>query len=192
MPDVNLTNCTINHISADMYEEMCLKNDVFLAESTKELFPDKSNHVLLHNCDLPADRFFNCYARVPYVYRLEASFKTDVKELLRKIRNVQFCALVNPKSMMNMAPEELEEMMTQKIGDGVREWTFWGIDSRCDAQKVREMMNGVRSACAANGFEAVFEAIPFNFDELEWSFPKWQGGSAYSIDRAAELPVDVN
>ena len=192
MPDVNLTNCTINHISAEMYEEMFLDNDIYLAENTRDLFPEKKNHVLLHNCDLPADRFLEYYARIPYVYQFQASYKTDMEKYMQYMQDIPFCALVNPVSMIQMRTEELKEMMGQKTNDGVREWVFWGIDPLCGIEKVQTLMQAAKDACEANGFEAELETIPFNFDELEWSFPGWQGKEIYSIDGVDKLAVDIN
>ena len=192
MPDVNLTNCAVNHISSDMYEEMCLKNDIYLAEDTRDLFPHTKRHVLLHSCDLPADRLVDSYAKVPRVYRFEASYRTDVKRFYEKMPDAYFAAFVNPVDLVQLPEEELARMLSDKTRDGVREWIFWGIDPYCSAGRLKKAMRFVQQACSANGFEAELEVTPFNFDELEWSFPKWQGDGVYSIEGAKRLPVDVN
>ena len=192
MPDANLTNCTINQISPDMYEEMCLPNDIFLAENTKGLFPDMDRHVCIHNCDRPADRYMDRYVKVPYVYRFEASYRTDIQAVRDKMPGVRICTLFNPVDMVNKSEEEFDRIIYEKTKDGVDEWIFWGIDPYCSIERLKRMLAGVQQGCAANGFEADLEMIPFNFDELEWSFPRWQGDKIYSMENAHELRTDIN
>ena len=182
LSNVNLSNCSVNHISAAMYEELCLPNDVYLAEATKPLFPDMLSHVVMHNCDLPADRFVEHYAKVPHVYRLEASNKSDIRLCRRIMPYAQFCELINPVDMDCLSPEELRETLICNIKAGARELIFWSIDPRMTPERVRGMLEAIDAACATCGMAAKYDVYPFNFDEIEWSFPRWMGSKKYCIN----------
>ncbi len=56
---VVLWNCTVNHIGPDIYEQLCLPNDLYVAEETRGFIGDCLLDV--HHCDLPVEGFVDTH-----------------------------------------------------------------------------------------------------------------------------------
>lgn len=180
--DVTLANCTINHISPELYEDICLPNDIYLVENTMGLIKGKENYVTLHNCDLPADKYLDKYRNIPKVYRLEASFKTDIKAMKRKMPDAEFCAMINPMELVMNSPEQLKEKLITKLEDGAGEFIVWSIDPQTEIEKLQKIFSVIKECCEMYNYRPDFNVFPLNFDEIEWAFPQYKGDSIYQID----------
>ena len=166
-------NCNVTLMSPALYENMILEYDLRIAEIAEKV-TGRRNSVRLHHCDVPVDKFIDVYKKIPDVFKLEASYTSDIKRVCREMPGVVFSAMVNPLDMTRKSIGQLEAEFDKVLRDGAGEIDIWNIDPSTDVEKLKEIFGMICRVCKENRCDAVFDVIPFCWDELEWAFPQYQ------------------
>lgn len=185
---VFLANCTINHIGPDLYNELCLENDIRLAKETKKLF-NKDNHVYLHHCDLPIDKFVSLYKKIPYLYQLDGAHTSDIKKVKSCIPQAEFNALVNPAVIQHQKPEKLKETMIKVIEQGADNLAVVNLSSTVDVEKLRGLFKSFTEIGRELVFEPVITINPFAEEEYGWELPVYQGTRIFHCSDNLEVLI---
>jgi len=135
---------------------------------------NRKNSVRLHHCDVPVDKYIDVYKNIPEVFKLEASHTSDIQRVCSEMPGVIFSAMVNPLEIIQKPFALLEEEIDKAIRDGAGELDIWNIDPSMDIAKIKEMFNLIQRCYKRNNYKAVFNCMPFCWDELEWAFPQYQ------------------
>ena len=178
LKNLMLANCTINHISPETYEEMCLPFDLHLVKETEGLF-DKEKYVNIHHCDASVDKYLDKYEKIPKVYRLEASYKSDIRKATEKMPGVSFCAFINPADMINKTPEQFGQIVSSTLKSGAGELILWNIDPAIGIEKLVETFRMLEKCCQEQQINPVYNVLPLSLDEIEWAFPRYKGYGTY-------------
>jgi hypothetical protein len=165
-------NCNVVMMSEELYSEYIKPYDIRFIKNAEALTGRQWN-VQLHHCDVPADRFFDAYKDLPFLTDLQASHKTDIETLFKKMPGVSFQAMVSPQEMA-LPEKDLDAIFSRVIGLGANELDLWNIDAGISPGKVRAMLDSIQKACHSFDVMPVFDIIPFVWDELEWAYPRYQ------------------
>ena len=174
LKEVFLANCSNVHIGPETYNEMCLANDIHIMKEAAK-FIDAKRFGYLHNCDSCADRFLDLYSNIPYIKKLDGSYKTDIRMAKEKMPDATFTAFFNPVTALYMPLPELKENIIKTCVAGADELLFANIDPATDVQRLRDILGCIMEAAAEAGVIPEMTVVPFAEDELEWAFPEYQG-----------------
>lgn len=173
LQELSIANCNVTLISPSLYEEIILPFDIKTAEIS-EIVTRKKNRVSLHHCDVPVDMFIDVYKRIPGIFKLEASIKSNIKRFCTEMPDVLFSAMVSPPDILNKTKDQIGLEIDLAIKAGAREFDLWNIDPLFGIQDINNLFNIIKKYCERNDCRAVFDIVPFCWDELEWAFPIYQ------------------
>ena len=114
IPDIYLTsNCSVEMISNDLYEEFLLPRDQILAKE----FPQFG----VHHCGQTMEHVVDGYAKIPELKFAEVGAGSDIKTVREKLPNVFLNARYSPARLMNATKEEVaaEVQALAKYGDSI-------------------------------------------------------------------------
>lgn len=114
MPDIYLTsNCSVEMVSNDLYEEFLLPRDQILAKE----FPQFG----VHHCGQTMEHVVDGYAKIPELKFAEVGAGSDIQTVREKLPNVFLNARYSPARLMNATKEEItaEVQALAKYGDSI-------------------------------------------------------------------------
>jgi hypothetical protein len=170
----SIGNCNVTMMSQEHYVERIKPFDIRLINKIEEL-TGRQWKMLLHHCDVPADRFIKAYRDLPRLTALQASHSTDIPAVFAGMPGVSFLAMISPGEM-KLPPDKLNAIIERAVELGSAELDLWNIDPSVSPEKLRALFAFIRRTCENRGKIPVFNAIPFVWDELEWAYPRYQGG----------------
>ena len=173
MNELLIADCNVTLISPSLYEEIILDYDIKVANISK-VVTGREKAVRLHHCDVPVDKFIYAYKKIPEVYKIEASYTSDIAMVLREMPDTCFSAMINPLDLMRESYGVIEQRIGRALEKGAVELDIWNIDPSVDISKMRKIFSLVQRCCERNNCRALFDCIPFCWDELEWAFPRYQ------------------
>lgn len=138
VPDVFLTsNCTVDMISADMYENILLKYDIKLAESF--------NSFGVHHCGQSTQRHIKAYAKIPNLTFVEAGYGSDLDAVVNALpENVAINARYGPVRLQTVKKEDLEHDLKDiysKIKNRICSISCVGIDGDIEDARVADFLS---------------------------------------------------
>lgn len=102
VPDCYLTsNCSVEMVSNDLYEEFLLPRDQTLAKA----FPQFG----IHHCGQTMEHVTDGYAKIPELVFAEVGAGSNIKAVREKLPNVFLNARYSPARLMEATKEEIEE-----------------------------------------------------------------------------------
>lgn len=102
VPDCYLTsNCSVEMVSNDLYEEFLLPRDQTLAKA----FPQFG----IHHCGQTMEHVTDGYAKIPELVFAEVGAGSNIKVVREKLPNVFLNARYSPARLMEATKEEIEE-----------------------------------------------------------------------------------
>lgn len=102
VPDCYLTsNCSVEMVSNDLYEEFLLSRDQTLAKA----FPQFG----IHHCGQTMEHVTDGYAKIPELVFAEVGAGSNIKAVREKLPNVFLNARYSPARLMEATKEEIEE-----------------------------------------------------------------------------------
>jgi len=173
--DFMIGNCSVTMLSPKMYAEAIRPFDTEFARFCGELTKGSAD-LLLHHCDVEADAFLDAYSVIPNLRKLQASHRTDIAAIARKMPQVAFCAMVSPSEMNNLDSSALTALFERVIRLGGYEVDLWNIDTRTSPAKLREIFDTITVKSKEYNSTVNFDVLPFVWDELEWAYPMYQKG----------------
>jgi hypothetical protein len=177
---VVLWNCTVNHIGPDIYEQLCLPNDLYVVRETRESIPE---HTLdIHHCDLPVEKFLDAYAKIPRLHALDGSHTSNIPRIKESLPGVDFLAMVNPMVVDRTPEEEFQRLITNLLEDGADAINLIQLDPNTGIERLRTLMKIVERCCEKRQLTAEFEMDPLCEEEIEWAFPRYQGRGLHHRD----------
>lgn len=114
IPDIYLTsNCSVEMISNDLYEEFLLPRDQILAKNFSQFG--------IHHCGQTMEHVVDGYAKIPELKFAEVGAGSDIKTVREKLPNVFLNARYSPARLMNATKEEVaaEVQVLAKYGDSI-------------------------------------------------------------------------
>lgn len=114
MPEIYLTsNCSVEMVSNDLYEEFLLPRDQILAKE----FPQFG----IHHCGQTMEHVVEGYSKIPELKFAEVGAGSDIKFVREKLPNVFLNARYSPARLMNATKEEVEAEVKNlaKYGDSI-------------------------------------------------------------------------
>lgn len=136
IPDIYLTsNCSVEMISNDLYEEFLLPRDQILAKE----FPQFG----VHHCGQTMEHVVDGYAKIPELKFAEVGAGSDIKTVREKLPNVFLNARYSPARLMNATKEEVatEVQALAKYGDSI---SCVGMDASVTDEQV---INFLEACC---------------------------------------------
>ena len=183
---VVLFNCTVNHISPDLYGELCLENDIHVAREIKKMIGDCRLH--LHHCDLPAERYLNSYEKIPHLNAMDGSHTSDIRQIKDRLGQVDFLAMVNPVILDQSRLAEFELLMDRLLIEGADAIVLAHLDPNTSIDRVRSLLRIVQRCCQRRGRRPEFAMAALAEEEVEWAFPRYQGtGRHHCSDHWSQL-----
>lgn len=177
---VTLFNCTANHIGPDLYEKLCLPNDLYVVEQVRKLVAGP--HIHLHHCDLPVDPYRHAYGRIPHLGTIDGSHTTDIAALEQHLGDVRFLALVNPMVIAQTPLQDMASILAGLLEQGADDLFLIHIDAATDIERLRSLLDLVRRCGEQAGRRVSFDVAPLCEEELEWAFPRYQGEGLHHRD----------
>lgn len=111
VPDCYLTsNCSVEMISNELYEEFLLPHDRLLAST----FP----HFGIHHCGQTMEHVVDGYAKIPELAFAEVGAGSDMKKVREKLPDVFLNARYSPARLMTASREEMESEIRALVSDG--------------------------------------------------------------------------
>lgn len=114
MPDIYLTsNCSVEMISNDLYEEFLLPKDQMLAKA----FPAFG----VHHCGQTMEHVVDGYAKIPELKFAEVGAGSDIQTVREKLPHVFLNARYSPARLMTATKEEVADEVQKlaKYGDSI-------------------------------------------------------------------------
>ncbi len=128
VPDCYLTsNCSVEMISNDLYEEFLLPRDQILAKN----FPQFG----IHHCGQTMEHVVDGYAKIPELVFAEVGAGSDIQAVRKKLPKVFLNARYSPARLLNAAKEEIEAEVTAlaQYGDSI---SCVGIDASVSDEQI--------------------------------------------------------
>lgn len=111
VPECYLTsNCSVEMISNDLYEEFLLPHDRLLAKT----FP----YFGIHHCGQTMEHVVDGYSKIPELVFAEVGAGSDMKKVREKLPNVFLNARYSPARLMTASYEEMEAEIQALVRDG--------------------------------------------------------------------------
>lgn len=142
MPDIYLTsNCSVEMVSNDLYEEFLLPKDQLLAKE----FPQFG----VHHCGQTMEHVVDGYAQIPELKFAEVGAGSDIQTVRQKLPNVFLNARYSPARLMNASKEEVaaEVQILAKYADSI---SCVGMDASVTDEQVLNFLDACSQICPAN------------------------------------------
>lgn len=141
MPDIYLTsNCSVEMVSNDLYEEFLLPKDQILAKE----FPQFG----VHHCGQTMEHVVDGYAQIPELKFAEVGAGSDIQAVRQKLPNVFLNARYSPARLMNASKEEVaaEVQALAKYADSI---SCVGMDASVTDEQVLNFLEACSQISSA-------------------------------------------
>jgi len=137
IPDVYITsNCTVEMVSLDFYENFLLKYDNILAEEFKPFG--------IHHCGKTMEHVVEGYAKVKNLSFAEVGAGSDLKSVRNILRDIHLNARYSPVKLKDVSKEELKRDIYKLAEEGkplnLLSISCVGIDDSVEDQQIREFI----------------------------------------------------
>jgi hypothetical protein len=170
---VSLGNCNVTMMSPDLYIEMIRPHDIAYVESAARI-SGKPPCCALHHCNVKTEPFAEAYSRVPGLELLQGSILSDIAAIRRVMPKVNFSAMVNPAHLLSEPAEKIADGLDAAIKAGASDLAVWDIDPEYGPDSIATFLEMVERTAGRYGRRAVYSAIPFSWEELDWEFPHYR------------------
>jgi len=137
IPDVYVTsNCSVEMVSLDIYENYLLKYDNILAEEFKPFG--------IHHCGKSMEHVAEGYAKVKNLSFAEVGAGSDIKSVRSILGDIHLNARYSPVKLMDVSEEELKKDICKLAEDGkpldLLSFSCVGIDESVPDRQVRNFI----------------------------------------------------
>jgi len=123
------SNCVVNMIDGDMYEEFILPYDKKLAQAFK--------YFGIHNCAWNVDAYINGYSQIDKLGYLDFGIESDLERIAKTFPKARRCMMYSPVDLENKSLEEIRDDL-QRVHDTLTpcEIIMTDIEDTCPDQRV--------------------------------------------------------
>ena len=177
---VVLWNCTVNHIGPDIYEQLCLPNDLYVARETRGFIGDSLLDI--HHCDLPVEGFVDAYSSIPRLNALDGAHTSNVRQVKDRLPGVDFKAMINPIAVNRTPAAEFERLIADLLDDGADAINLSQLDGTINIERLCSLLKIIKRCCGQRQLFPEFTMSFLSEEELEWAFPRYQGRGLHHCD----------
>ena len=105
---------------------------------------------------------------------MQGSYHSNVARIHSILPDVAFSAMLSPVDLVNKPAAEVDRELDRCLAEGVRDFVIWNIDPRYGPDQTADLLQRLRRLAARHNREAVFSAIPFSWEEMDWEFPRYR------------------
>ncbi|MBI4242552.1 MAG: hypothetical protein HY606_00540 [Planctomycetes bacterium] len=128
------SNCTVDLVSNEIYEEFLLRYDSILGEEFKNLG--------IHHCGI-VDKSMPGYQRVKNLKFLEAGWGSDIRKAREGLPNLQMNCRYGPVRIQGVSAKQVEDDIRKLIESGAPSISVVGVDTKTPDENIRVMFNTV-------------------------------------------------
>lgn len=143
LPDVYLTsNCSVDMVSLDMYNDFLLQYDLKLAENFRPFG--------IHHCGKKMENVAEGYAKIEHLAFAEAGAGSDIAFVREKLPKAHINARYSPAKLMDVKEDEMKADIAKMIKNGAPLNLFSiscvGIDKNISDEKIRMFLEACQKA----------------------------------------------
>jgi hypothetical protein len=134
------SNCTVDMVSNDVYENQLLQWDNYLSSGFKKFG--------IHHCGKTMEHLIQGYSKVNNVFFLEVGAFSNIKAVRSAFADTFMNLRYSPVRLKEVTQEDLKNDIRQMLGDGYKaertSISCVGIDADTSDERVREFLNTVK------------------------------------------------
>jgi hypothetical protein len=165
-----LGNCNVTMISPQLYIDMIHEHDIHCVRFAANL-AKKAPSCNLHHCNVKTEPFAQAYRSIPGLKSLQGSCLSDMEIIHAVLPEVSFSAMVNPVDLISKPARAVEEQLEYCISRGAADLAIWDIDTSFGPDNMVALFSRIEEIATKFHRTAVFDVIPFTWEELDWEFP---------------------
>ncbi|MBN2295119.1 MAG: hypothetical protein JXM70_22005 [Pirellulales bacterium] len=104
-----VSNCSVNMVSPDQYEEFLMPHDCHIAEAF--------DTIGIHNCAWTADPYLELYASVPKLGYIDMGLNSDLSRALELMPHARRALMYTPMDLANKPEREIREDFERIVRD---------------------------------------------------------------------------